>query len=70
MLCCGLLALVAATAVGVWRWLRAFPRTMLVAMGATLLAAPVLALAASESSTPISRADLIGRAMQTLCGAR
>ena len=70
MLCCGLMAFIAAAAVGLWRWLRAFPRTILAVGGAAVLAVPVLALAASQPAAPLSRADVVQRAMQALCGER
>ncbi len=68
MLCCGVLTLLAALVIGFRRWLRAVPRSLLVAGGGVLLAVPMLALATTESSAPMSRADVPDRAIHSWCG--
>ncbi|RYD86727.1 MAG: hypothetical protein EOP61_36950 [Sphingomonadales bacterium] len=70
MLCCGLLTLVAATILGLWRWLRRMPRGLLVTGGVVLIASPALALSLAQPAEPLDRADVIERAMQSLCGGR
>jgi hypothetical protein len=69
MLCCGLLTLAAAAVLALWRRLRAVPRWLLVAGGAVLIGSPALALALADDSRPLDRADVIGLAMHSLCGA-
>lgn len=69
MLCCGVLTLIAAMAIVLWRWLRAIPRALLAVGGAVLLAAPVLALANGRSAS-VSRADVIEQALHSWCGQR
>lgn len=68
MLCCGLLTLLAASILGLWRWLRAAPKGLLVAVGVVLLASPALALSLARPAGHLDRADVIARAMQSLCG--
>jgi hypothetical protein len=68
MLCCGILTLLAALVVGLRRRLRVMPKAVLSAGGAVLLALPVLALAAIDEPGRMSRADVIERAMYSLCG--
>lgn len=70
MLCCGLLTLAAAGAVAVWRWLRAAPRTLLVAIAVLLLGAPSFALSTLGAEAHLDRDDILARAMQSLCGGK
>jgi hypothetical protein len=67
MLCCGLLAMIAAAIAGSWRLLRP-ARWFVLIGGAALLAIPAIALGTAEKEVPLSRADVIARSMQTLCG--
>ncbi|MBV1691310.1 hypothetical protein KRR38_27400 [Novosphingobium sp. G106] len=66
MLCCGLLAVIAAALAGSWRRLGA--ARWIVPAAAALLAIPAVASVAGERSVPPSRADIAARAMQMLCG--
>jgi hypothetical protein len=66
MLCCGMLALIAATGLGAWRTLRAHPRTVLTLAGVLLAAVPVVALAAGLSAE--ARTEAWMSAMRSLCG--
>jgi hypothetical protein len=69
MLCCGIFALLAATALGAWRRLRAWPRTMLVLVAALLAASPVVAIATgAPTGGAIARAETWVLAMRSLCG--
>jgi hypothetical protein len=68
MLCCGLLTLVLACAVGLWRRLRAIPRVLLALAATVLVAAPVLALSVGGQPEGMSRAEIIERTMHALCG--
>jgi hypothetical protein len=65
MLCCGLLALIAAGIAGSWRRLGA-ARWIVPSSAAALLAIP--AVASGGQDAPLSRADVTARAMQMLCG--
>jgi len=67
MLCCGLLTLIAVTG-GLWRWLRVGLRAMWAIGAAAIVAGPAIALAATAPSSPLSRSDIIARAMHSLCG--
>lgn len=66
MLCCGLLAVIAAAIAGSWRRLGA--ARWIVPGAAVLLAIPAVASVASERHVPPNRADIAARAMQMLCG--
>lgn len=66
MLCCGLLALLAAAAAGLWRRLREAPWVL---AAAALVAGPVLAITAGAPLPDTSRADAIARAMHSWCGS-
>ncbi|MET0588716.1 MAG: hypothetical protein ABWZ75_09355 [Novosphingobium sp.] len=68
MLCCGLLAMIAAAIAGSWRLLRPARLFVLIGSAAALLAIPVIALGTVEKEAPLSRADVIARSMHTLCG--
>lgn len=66
MLCCGLLAAIAAVIAGSWRRLGA--ARWIVPAAAALLAIPAVASVAGERGASPSRADIAVRAMQMLCG--
>lgn len=68
MLCCGMLALLVAAALGAWRRLRAFPRTTLALLAALLAASPVVAIATASTGTGTTRAETWVLAMRSLCG--
>ena len=70
MLCCGVLTLFAATILGLRRWLRRLPRAVLVVGSAVVLASPAVALSFARPADRLDRADVIERAMQSLCGGR
>ncbi|TCM16125.1 hypothetical protein EDF56_108113 [Novosphingobium sp. PhB165] len=70
MLCCGLVALIAAAVAGFWRRLRGYPKWMLIGSGAMLLALPaaVLAAAAQTRENGQGRQSVLMQAMQSICG--
>ncbi|MEJ5979608.1 hypothetical protein WG901_23350 [Novosphingobium sp. PS1R-30] len=66
MLCCGLLAMIAAGIAGSWRRLGA--ARWIVPAAASLLAIPALALSVGGQNAPLSRAAIAAHTMQILCG--
>ncbi len=69
MLCCGLLTLLAAGILAAGRWLRAMPTAGLITAGVLVIGSPAVALSLADSPS-LDRADVIERAMQTLCSHR
>jgi hypothetical protein len=67
MLCCGLLAALAAALIGLWRRLGTLSGQALLAGLAMLVAVPALAYGLGDGGH-VSRADLIARSMASLCG--
>ena len=68
MLCCGIIALFVAAALGAWRRLRAWPRTTLALATAVLAASPVVAIATGVPGAGMTRAETWVVAMRSLCG--
>jgi hypothetical protein len=69
MLCCGIFALLVATAAAAWRRLWAYPRTILLLVAALLAAIPVVAIATgAPTGTGMARAETWVLAMRSLCG--
>jgi hypothetical protein len=67
MLCCGLLAALAAALIGLRRRFGTLSGRMLLAGLSMLVAVPALAFGLADGGH-VSRADLIARSMQSLCG--
>lgn len=69
MLCCGLLALLAAAVPGLWRQLRTLPRAVMIGIAAVLALVPIAALAMTVSGDKaMTRADIIAASLRSICG--
>ena len=69
MLCCGLFALLVAALLGVWRRLRAWPRTTLALLVAVLAASPVVAIAmGAPVGGGITHAEMWLLTLRSFCG--
>jgi hypothetical protein len=69
MLCCGLLALLAAAMVGLWRRLRALPRAVMAGIAIVLALVPIAALAMTKpNGRAMTRADVIAASLRSICG--
>ena len=69
MLCCGLFALLVAALLGVWRRLRAWPRTTLTLAAALLAASPVVAIATgAPRGSGITHAETWVLTLRSFCG--
>ncbi|MGH6614986.1 hypothetical protein [Sphingomonas sp.] len=69
MLCCGLLALLAAAMVGLWRRLRALPRAVMVGIATLLALVPIAELAITvPHDKAMRRADVIAASLRSICG--
>jgi hypothetical protein len=69
MLCCGILALIAAASLGLWRRVRSLPRALALGSATLLVAVPVAAIGvAAPADHLMNRDDVVALSLRSLCG--